>query len=421
MNAQVKLLKIQHEQVALENRQRVLEDKTDRTSDESQEIETLDKQIVEVREKVLTANDAAVAESEAAIVERSESTPENRARRELRSKVSLGRFIAQRLGGRDAWDGAEGEYAAAHKVKPNEIPTEYFAKEVRRESRAVTPAPTLTGQTAQAVSTAQPTVEYAFNPQAAASLGVELRPVAPGEAHFVTVTAAPPAEPKAKSAALPKTAGALTLTTRKPVRIGGQIELQVEDEAIFPSLTDDLDRALSSSLSDKFDDQIMTGSGSAPQLDSLISQADDVAIASAVETFQSGVSRYAGLIEGVHATDWASIRALIGVDTFKLYSGLITSGTDVSLFDYLKARLGSLMVSKRVPALAGSGQKGIATLMGKMEPIVVSLWNGMSMRIDDDVTQASKGVRVVTLFLLAGSPFVPYGVEQVKEVHPKVS
>ena len=235
------------------------------------------------------------------------------------------------------------------------------------------------------------------------------------------MTTAPPAEPKAKSAALPKTAGALSLVTRKPVRIGGQVEVQVEDEAIFPSLTDDLDRALASSLADELDDQILTGSGSSPQLDSLINQADDVAVAAATETFQSGVSRYAGLIEGVHAADWASVRALIGVDTFKLYSSLITSGTDVSLFDYLKARLGSLMVSKRVPAKSGNGQKSIVSLMGKMEPIAVPLWNGMSMRIDDDATQASKGVRIVTLFLLCGSPFVPYGVDQVKEVHPKVS
>ena len=213
------------------------------------------------------------------------------------------------------------------------------------------------GPAAQAVSSVRPTISYEFNPMAAASLGVELRPVAPGESHFVTVSTPPPAAPKAASGALPKTAGALTLTTRKPSRIGGAIEIQVEDEALFPSLSSDLDRALASSLSDKLDDQLLTGSGSSPQLDSLINQATDVAIASAVETFQTGVSRYAGLIEGVHASDWRSILALIGVDTFKLYSGLITTGTDVSLFDYLKSRLGSLMVSKRCPGNGVDGAK----------------------------------------------------------------
>ena len=422
MNKQIELYKLQGEIKTKELRYFELDAKSDRSADESKELETLDQQISECREKEIPAIKAAADEAEASIVERNANDPENRERRELRSKVSMGKFIAQRLGGRDAWDGECAEYAAAFPgVKSNEIPVSYFEREVRRELRAVTPGPTLTGQTAQAVSTVQPTVEYAFNPMAAASLGVELRQVPPGESHHVVVTTAPPAEPKAKSAALPKTAGALTLTTRKPVRIGGQVEVQVEDEALFESLTENLDRALASSLSDKLDDQILTATGAAPQLDSLINQADDVAVASAVETFPTGVSRYAALIDGVHATEWASVRALIGVDTFALYSSLITTGTDVSLFDYLKARLGSLMVSKRVPAKASSAQKGIVTLMGKMEPIVVPLWNGMSMRIDDDVTQAAKGVRVVTLFLLAGSPFIPYGTAQVVETHPKLS
>ena len=421
MNKQVELLKLQREQVALELRQRALEDKSERTIDESAEIEALDKKIVEVREAVLKANDDAQAEAEAAVVERQSNAPENRERRELRSKVSLGRFIAQRLGGRDAFDGAEGEYAAACKVKPNEVPVEYFEREVRREVRAVTPGPTLASQTAQAVSTTTPTVEYAFNPMAAASLGVTLRQTPPGESHHVTVTTAPPAEPKAKSAALPTTAGALSLTTRKPVRIGGQIEVQVEDEALFPSLTDDLDRALASSLSDKLENQILTANGTSPNLSSLVHQAADVSVASAVETFQSGVSRWGALVEGVHATDWMDIRALIGVDTFALYSSLITTGTDTSLHDYLKSRVGSLMVSKRVPAVASSGQKAIVTLMAKGQPIVVDLWGGMSMRIDDDVTKVNLGVRVVTLYLLAGAPFLPYGQDQVKELNPKLS
>ena len=59
--------------------------------------------------------------------------------------------------------------------------------------------------------------------------------------------------------------------------------------------------------------------------------------------------------------------------------------------------------------------------MGKGEPIVVPLWNGMSMRIDDDITQAGKGVRIVTLFLLCAAPFIPYGTAQVVETHPKLS
>ena len=402
-----------------------LDSKKDRTDSESSEADTLDRELRELREKEIPAIKAAEEEREAAIVERTvtENTPEERERRTLRAhkETTVGNAISQRLSGRDAFDGPLGEYVSACGVKANELPIAYFEREVRREHRAVTPAPALADQTAQAVTSVEPTIEYAFTPLAAASLGVELRPVPPGEAHFVKVTTAPPAAPTAKSAALPSTAGALTLTTRKPVRIGGQINVEVESEALFPSLTDDLDRSLASSLADKLDSQILNADGVAPNLSSLINQADDVAIGSAVESFSTGVSRFAGLIDGLHGVDWSSLRALIGVATFKLYSGLLASGTDVSLYDYLKSRLGSLVVSKRVPALAAHGQKGIVTLMGKGDPIAVPIWSGMSLRIDDDVTQIAKGIRVVTLHLLCGAPFVPHGTEQVKEIHPKLN
>ena len=417
---QSELFDIQTEIKTKELRFHALESKTDRTADESTALEKLDGEIRESREKELPAIVAAREEIEAAIIERTENTPENRELRELRSKVSLGRYIAQRLGGRDAFDGAEGDYSLAHKVAPNQIPTDIFRREVRREQRAVTPSPALADQTAQAVTSVQPTIEFAFSPKQAASLGVELRPVPPGESHFVAVTTAPTSDVKAKSEALPATAGALTLSTRKPVRIGGSIEVEAESQALFPSLTDDLDRALASSLSSKLDQAILTADGVAPNLSSLIHQADDVAIASAVETFATGVSRFAALVDGLHAVDWGSIRSIIGVETFSLYSGLLASGTDVSLFDYLKARLGSLSVSKRVPALASKGQRGIATRMGSGDAIVVPIWNSMSLRIDDDVTKAAKGIRVVTLHLLCSSPFIPHGTAQVVEVHPKI-
>ena len=40
--------------------------------------------------------------------------------------------------------------------------------------------------------------------------------------------------------------------------------------------------------------------------------------------------------------------------------------------------------------------------------------------IVDPYSQAAKGQRVITAVTLVGSPFVPYGVEQIVEVHPKL-
>ena len=362
---------------------------------------------------------AAEEKASAEVVEHSHGalTKEEREVRELRSKVNLGAFISQRLSGRDAFGGVLGEYVSACGVQANEIPVAMFEREVR----AITDAPSKASQTLEAVSNAQPAVEYAFDPIAASSLGVELRPVESGAAHFVTVTTPVPADAKAKSGALPSTAAVLALLSRKPVRIGGSFEIAAEDEALYPALGDDLDIAASAAVADELDDQIITGNGSSPNLSGLIHQADDVTAASAVEDFETGVSRFGGLFDGLHCQDWGDIRALIGPQTFKVFVGAIATSTAINLYDFLKSRLGSLMVSKRTPSKSSQAQKGIAVLTAKKQNIVVPIWNGMQLRIDDPYSGASTGKRTVTIAVLAGSPFVPYGASMVKEVHPKIS
>ena len=105
-----------------------LDAKSDRSADESTELELSTQRSRSFAEKEIPAIQAAQQEAEASIVERNANTPENRERRELRSKVSMGKYIASRLGGLDGWPGALGEYAAACGVAPNEIPVEYFQR-----------------------------------------------------------------------------------------------------------------------------------------------------------------------------------------------------------------------------------------------------------------------------------------------------
>ena len=150
-------------------------------------------------------------------------------------------------------------------MQANEIPVAMFEREVR----AITDAPSKSSSNSRGgeQSTVQPAVGYAFDPIAAASLGVELRPVESGAAHFVTVTTPVPADAKAKSGALPSTAAVLALLSRKPVRIGGSFEIAAEDEALYPALGDDLDIAASAAVADELDDQIITGNGSVSKLE----------------------------------------------------------------------------------------------------------------------------------------------------------
>ena len=110
------------------------------------------------------------------------------------------------------------------------------------------------------------------------------------------------------------------------------------------------------------------------------------------------------------------------MNTFAKYAAIFANADkgDLSAYDVLKSKLGMLRVSTRVPAVAASGQKGIAVLSAQGQAIAVPTWSGVEL-IVDPYSQVAKGQRVVTAVTLVGSPFVPFGDAQVIEIHPKLS
>ena len=246
--------------------------------------------------------------------------------------------------------------------------------------------------------------------------------VASGEAHYPALTTAPPSAPKAKDGAADSTAAAFTLTKRDPKRITGQFLIRLEDLALMPSMEADLRRGIASAMADSLDSQVIGGDGASPNLSGLFHQATDVNAAGAIEDFGTAIARFAGIVDGKHASGFGDILALIGVNTFKLYAAIFANANkgDISAYDHLRAKLGGLRVSTRVPAVAANAQKGIAVLGAQRQAITVPVWKGVEL-IVDPYTNAGKGQRTITAVTLVGSPFIPYGVAQVIEVHPKLS
>ena len=338
---------------------------------------------------------------------------ETRERRELRSKARVSDFVVAALKGQPV-TGASGEYADAEGLS-GRMPLSLLERE--SEERAVTPGPD-----SGTVTTTRPTVPYAFSRTDSAALGITFPMVAPGEAHFPALETAPPAGPKAKDAAAAQTAAAFTLVKRDPKRITGQFLIRLEDLALLPSMETDLRRGITSAMADSLDAQVIGGSGAAPNLSGLFHQATDVAVDADTETFASAIERYAGVVDGKHANGFGDIYALIGVNTFAKYAAIFANADkgDLSAYDVLKSKLGMLRVSTRVPAVAASGQKGIAVLSAQGQAIAVPTWSGVEL-IVDPYSQVAKGQRVVTAVTLVGSPFVPFGDAQVIEIHPKLS
>ena len=352
------------------------------------------------------------AEIEASALGSLSADPEVRERLALRDRSTVGAFVAAALNSQ-AVIGVDAEYAASVECAPlGQIPISIFDRD-RPEVRAVSPG-------VDAVNTAHPTAPFVFERSVSASvLGIQFPVVPPGVANYPVISTGAPSGAIAKDGAAVATAAAVRLDTRSPKRIAGSFTIRVEDIATMPSLESDLRVSLMASASNAVDEQVIAGSGTAPALTGLFKLAGDVSADSTLETFATGVKRFASLVDGQYASSLSDLRAIIGSDTFGTYSGLFAGNGSMSLADYLMQSLGGFAVSNRVPVTASSAQKGLVLLSAGEAPNRVPIWSNMEL-IVDPYSNASKGQRVVTVTTLVSDPHLPYGASTVIEIHPKI-
>ena len=333
--------------------------------------------------------------------------PEQRERLAIRAKTGLADFLSAAVGGREL-SGAAREYAASVDCSPlNRIPLDIF-KNGQPETRAITSGPAVDGP----IETAIP---FIFQRSAAASLGIAMPTHGPGAVQVPRVTTAPPADTLAKDAAAPATAAVIALDSQTPKRISGQFEVRAEDLAVFPALESVLGEAIRGALSNELDEEVFNGA--AAGLNGLFTQAATVATAGAIETYATGVARFAELVDGSHAYSLSDLRCVVGPSTYAKYMGLISSG--IPLADYLESKLGSFRVSNRMAAIANKGQRGIVVLNGGPSPIRVYVWNALEV-IRDPFSAAGAGKVTLTATALVSELYIPHGTSQVKEIHPKL-
>ena len=90
------------------------------------------------------------------------------------------------------------------------------------------------------------------------------------------------------------------------------------------------------------------------------------------------------------------MRALLGVDTYKLAASKISTNGDLSAVDYAAARAGGIFVSSNMPAKSGNFQSGILCKTGAPGS-VASVFFGAAELLNDPWTLSNKGERRLTL------------------------
>ena len=145
--------------------------------------------------------------------------PETRERLELRSKARVTNFIASAMKGR-AVTGADAELHEACELDAGQIPLELWDvpqtenRDTENRATTVTPAPGTVGINLDPI---RPAV---FAPSVADKLQVDMPTVKSGTYATGTVSTSVTSDAVAKGADVPQTAGAITVGSTTPKRIG---------------------------------------------------------------------------------------------------------------------------------------------------------------------------------------------------------
>lgn len=307
---------VQRLRMALDkSRKRVAEllAKDARSTDESNELQAL--------ASTITADMAALSAAES--VEASEqNTPDNppaamdaetRERLALLGRVSL----ADALHGA-ATRSAQSEVAelqAAWGCRGNRIPIGLLLDQSERQEMAVTNPPS------NAVNV-QDVTQIVLPESVAQEAGMVHMPmVGSGLPSYPVVTTAPPAATRAAGSAAPNTAAAIANQAPDGTsRISGAVETTLEGRSLagYENYDPMLRSALRLSIAQALDKQILTGNGTAPNVSGILDQLTDPADSSAVETFDSLLSAYAGGVDGIFARGMEDVRLVGNLDLYKL-------------------------------------------------------------------------------------------------------
>ncbi len=337
-----------------------------------------------------------------------EADPETRERLELRGKASLGNYLVAALRGR-APIGAEAELQQAAGV--DGIPLELWdvpeTRAVEGTEDRVTPAPSTVGVNLD------PLRPMVFAPSVVDKLQVDMPMVSSGTYATGTLTTAAEADAVAKEANVPERDGAFTVQTTTPHRVGGSLNLAVEDiaavgQANFEGL---LRQHVSLVLSDELDDQMLNGAGTNDDLLGFFNRLNDPSAPTAVATFDLFLKEFADGVDGLWASTVSEVAIVAGVDTYRLSARTFRDASgqdlgDISFADYAASKTAGWWTNSRMPAKASEVQQAILCRKGRtMMPSPVRLavcphWGYLS--VDDIYTGARAGTRRFVLSVLVG-------------------
>ena len=377
------------------------------------ELDAIEKGTPDLERQIRAAATATDLEDRSAVIDAATGAEaEDGKRAELRAACSVGRYLLRAQGNQS---GPEAELQQELGLSANQIPLEVFARpETRSEKgeleKRVTPAPGTVGVNLDVL---RPAV---FAPSVVDRLMVEMPMVESGTYASGTITTSVSADAVAKGADTPETAGAFTVQTTTPHRVGGSLNLAAEDiaavgQANFESI---LRQHIALVLSAELDDQLLNGGGSNDDLLGVFARIGTTSLTTpgaAVADFDDFVAAFVAGIDGLWSTESSQVGVVAGVDAYKIAAAAFRDIAAADLgsmafTDYAMQHYGGFWTNSRMPAAASNIQSGILTRRGQSmmpDPMRVAVcphWGYLS--IDDIYTGARKAERRYVLSVLVG-------------------
>ena len=399
----------------------------DALSDEQRsELDNLEKSTPDL-ERQLRAATVALEDEEKETETRAATEPdtEQRERIELRSKAQLTNFLMSAARGRMV-DGAEAELQAAAGVSGHGIPLELWdvARPERRSAEDGARPARSRRRPARSASISIRSVRLCSRTRLRRAWGSKCRAWHVRHLCSATITTSQTAAAYAKSGAAVGTAGSFTVTTATPKRVSARLELTLEDvaavgQANFESI---LRENLALALSDQLDDQVINGTGLAPNLSGIFQGlTDPTAAPTAVADFDAFVAAFAGGVDGLWSNTVKEVAIVGGVETYRLSAATFrdpSTGTaggrgDKAFSDYGMEHYGDWWTNTRMPdgatfmsvdnvqqAILYRKGRSMMGGAGAMRTAVCPHWNVID--IDDIYSGSAQGERYFTMHVLLG-------------------
>ena len=326
---------------------------------------------------------AVAAESDIATSSAAAPDAENRERRDLIDRASIGEIFSATLEHRST-DGATAELQTHLKLPANAVPLDLLM-----EHRAVTPAPSNVGQNQSAI------IPAVFPESCASWLGIDMPRVATGEAVYPVLTTSATVHVPAENASAADTTGAFSAELLSSKRLQAAFFYSREDRARFAGMDSALRENLGMALMDKLDQQVLAGTNGLFTGTNLANNT-----VSSVTDFGDYKADLAfSRVDGRYAMTPSDLKILLGSATFAhAATRYRANNSDDSALDVLQMKTGGTKVSAHVPAAAANKQNSVVRL-GMRRDMVAPIWEGITL-IPDEITKAATGQIVITAVML---------------------